>query len=298
MSIKFKHRLEYGVFNFFYQLTKLLPRRGLLKLGRGIGNFAWNKLKFRRQVIIENLTFAFPDKDEAWILETAHEFYRNLGMTLMEFLAAGHRNSQDLVDNVVIEGKEHADELIARGKGAMMISGHFGNFELLLPRAATEGMSVYGLAKPQSNKLIEKFQNDIRTREGVEIILTGGSFQRTLKALKSGGFVGLLGDQDAGKKGQFVDFMGRPASVSRGPATLAVKSGCPILMAFLYRQPDNSHLLKIEPVIEIDPSWDEETAIRKLTEIHTAKLEEAIRRAPAMYYWVHRRWKSSPKKTP
>ncbi len=295
MSIKFKHRLEYGLFQFFFQLTKLLPRKVLLKLGRGIGTFAWNKLKFRRQVIIDNLTHAFgTEKDEAWVLETAHDFYRNLGMTMMEFLAAGHRSSQDLLDNVVIEGREHVEELEARGKGAMMISGHFGNFELLLPRAATEGMTVFGIAKPQSNKLIEKFQNDIRTREGVEIILTGGSFQRTLNALKGGGLVGLLGDQDAGRKGQFVEFMGRPASVSRGPATLAVKAGCPILMAFLYRQPDNSHLLKIEPIIEIDPAWDEETAIRRLTEIHTAKLEEAVRRAPAMYYWVHRRWKSSP----
>ncbi len=298
MSIKFKHRLEYGFFQFFFQLSKLLPRRALLKMGRGIGDFAWNKLKFRRQVIIDNLTHAFPDKDEIWILETAHEFYRNLGMTLMEFLAAGHRKSQDLYDNVIIEGREHADEVMSRGKGAMMISGHFGNFELLLPRAAAEGISVYGLAKPQSNKLIEKFQNDIRTRDGAQIIMTGGSFPRTLKALKNGGFVGLLGDQDAGSKGQFVEFMGRPASVSRGPATLAVKSECPILMAFLYRQPDYSHVLKIEPVIEIDPAWDEETAIRRLTEIHTAKLEEAVRKAPAMYYWVHRRWKSSPPQTP
>ncbi len=295
MSIKFKHRLEYGVFLFFFQLTKLLPRRTLLWVGRGIGSFAWKKLRFRRQVIINNLTHAFgPEKDEAWIQDTALEFYRNLGMTLMEFLASGHRRSQDLVDNVVIEGREHVEELEARGKGALMISGHFGNFELLLPRAALEGMSVYGIAKPQSNKLIDKFQNDIRTREGVDIIFTGGSFPRTLKALKSGGFVGLLGDQDAGSRGQFVDFMGRPASVSKGPATLAVRAGCPILMAFLYRQPDYSHVLKIEPVIEVDPAWDEETAIRRLTEIHTAKLEEAVRRAPTMYYWVHRRWKSSP----
>lgn len=295
MSIKFKHRLEYSFFQFFFQLSKLLPRRTLLKLGRGLGSFAWNKLQFRRQLIIDNLNHAFGDeKDEIWILETAHEFYRNLGMTLMEFLAAGHRNPQDLLENVVIEGREHAEELEARGQGAMMISGHFGNFELMLPRAAAEGMSVFGLAKPQTNKLIEKFQNEIRTREGVEIILTGGSFQRTLNTLKEGGFVGLLGDQDAGKKGQFVEFLGRPASVSRGPATLAVKAGCPILMAFLYRQPDYSHVLKIEPIIEIDPEWDEETAIRRLTEIHTAHLEEAVRRAPAMYYWVHRRWKSSP----
>ena len=106
--------------------------------------------------------------------------------------------------------------------------------------------------------------------------------------------VGDLGDQDAGGKGHFVEFMGRPASVSRGPATMAVKAGCPMLMVFLYRQPDNSHVMKFEPTIEIDPAWDQETAIDRLTEIHTARLEQAVREAPQMYYWVHRRWKTRP----
>jgi len=174
------------------------------------------------------------------------------------------------------------------------VSGHFGNFELLLPRAAVEGFKVYGIVKPQSNQLIDKFHNSIRAREGVGIIHTGGSFPRINEALQKGAFVCLLGDQDAGRKGQFVEFMGRPASVSRGPATLAVKAGCPLLMAFVYRQPDHSHVMRIEPVIEIDPAWDQETAIRRLTEIHTARLAEAVRETPAMYYWVHRRWKTRP----
>ena len=88
--------------------------------------------------------------------------------------------------------------------------------------------------------------------------------------------------------------MGRPASVNLGPATLAAKAGCPLLMVFVYRQPDYSHVMRIEPAIEIDPAWDHETTVRRLTEIHTARLEEAVREAPAMYYWVHRRWKTRP----
>jgi Kdo2-lipid IVA lauroyltransferase/acyltransferase len=295
MATKFKHRLEYGAFQLIFQLTKLLPRRALLATGRGIGSFVWNVVKFRRQVILDNLTHAFgSEKDDTWVQNTALEFYRNLGMTLMEFLASGHRSPQDLRNNVVIEGREHVEQLEARGEGALFVSGHFGNFELMLPRASLEGISVSGIAKPQSNKLIDAFHNKLRTREGVDIIPTGGSFPRILKIIEDGGFVALLGDQDAGSKGQFVDFLGRPASVSRGPATLAVKAGCPLLMVFLFRQPDNSHLLKIEPPIERDPTWDDETAIKRLTEIHTSKLEEAVRQAPAMYYWVHRRWKTRP----
>ncbi len=295
MAIRFKHRLEYGAFQILFQLTKLLPRPALLAVGRGLGTFVWQVARFRRGVIVENLTAAFGhEKDDAWILDTAAEFYRNLGMTLLEFLASGHRSSRDLLDNIVIEGQEHIEELVAQGRGALMMSGHFGNFELMLPRAAAEGYGVYGIVKPQSNKLIDKFHNSIRAREGVGIIHTGGSFPRIFDTLRRGEFVGLLGDQDAGRKGQFVEFMGRPASVNRGPATLAVKAGCPILVAFVYRQPDHSHVMKLEPLIEIDPAWDNETAIRRLTEIHTAKLAEAVREAPAMYYWLHRRWKTRP----
>jgi len=295
MAPKLKHRLEYGAFQLLFQFTKLLPRRALLAVGRGLGTFVWKVVGFRRAVILENLTAAFgPEKDAAWLQATALDFYRNLGMTVMEFLAAGHRSTQDLRDNVVVEGWEHVEALVAQGRAALFMSGHLGNFELMLPRAAAEGFKVHGIVKPQSNRLIDDFQNAIRAREGVGIIHTGGSFPRIFDALNNGEFIGLLGDQDAGRKGQFVEFLGRPASVSRGPATLAVKAGCPLLMAFVFRQPDGSHVLKIEPAIEIDPTWDNETAIRRLTEIHTERLAEAVRLAPAMYYWVHRRWKTRP----
>jgi len=299
MATTSKHRIEYLVFQTLFQLTRLLPRRALLAVGRGLGIFVWEVVRFRRGVILENLTAAFgQDHDDAWTQRTGRDFYRNLGMTLMEFLAAGHRSSRDLEHNVAVEGTEILDDLISRGQGALFVSGHFGNFELLAPRGAVHGYRFHGIVKRQSNRLIDEFYNGIRAREGVGIIHTGGSFPRILEVLQNGEFVGLLGDQDAGSKGQFVEFMGRPASVSRGPATLAVRARCPIVMAFLFRQADHSHVLRVGPVIEIDPTWNDETAIARLTEIHTAKLEEAVREDPAMYYWVHRRWKTRPPALP
>jgi KDO2-lipid IV(A) lauroyltransferase len=295
MAVRFKHRLEYGAFQLLFQLTKLLPRRALLAVGRGLGVFVWKVVGFRRDVILDNLTQAFgTEHDAAWIRATALDFYRNLGMTVMEFLASGHRRSTDLIEQVAFEGVEHIDALAAAGRGALYMSGHYGNFELALPRAAVGGYRFHGVVKPQSNTLIDTFHNRIRTREGVGLIPTGGSFDRIREVLRKGEFVAILGDQDAGAKGQFVEFLGRPASVSKGPATLAVKAGVPILMAFVSRGPDHRHVLRVEAPIEIDPTWSEETAIKRLTEIHTARLAEAVRQAPAMYYWVHRRWKTRP----
>jgi len=295
MAIKLKHRLEYGAFLFLFQMTRLLPRRALLAVGRGLGVFVWRVVGFRRRVVLDNLTAAFgSEKDEAWIRRTALDFYRNLGMTLVEFLASGHRSTEDLKANVRIEGREHLEALAARGRGGLIVSGHLGNFELMAARAAATGHKAHGVIKTQSNRLIDKFYNEIRTRQGMGIIRTGGSFPRILEAIADGGFVGVLGDQDAGPKGQFVEFLGRPASVTRGPATLAVKAQCPLLMVFVFRQPDHSHVMRFDPPIEIDPAWDEETAIRRLTEMHTERLAVAVREAPAMYYWVHRRWKTRP----
>lgn len=295
MAVRFKHRLEYGAFQFLFQLTKLLPRSALLAVGRSLGVFVWQVIGFRRTVILDNLTQAFgEERDAAWIRATAREFYRNLGMTLMEFLASGHRRSTDLLDQVTVEGAEHVDALAAEGRGALFMSGHFGNFELALPRMAAGNYRFHGVVKPQSNTLIDKFYNGIRAREGVGLIPTGGSFDRIREILRRGEFVGLLGDQDAGARGQFVEFLGRPASVNRGPATLAVKAGVPLLMAFVNRGPDHRHVLRIEPPIVVDPAWSQETAIERLTELHTARLAAAVREHPAMYYWVHRRWKTRP----
>ena len=121
-----------------------------------------------------------------------------------------------------------------------------------------------------------------------------GAFARSQEVIAGGEFVALLGDQDAGRKGQFVDFLGRPASVNRGVATMAMKARCPIIMAFVFRQPDGSHVMRVEPPLEIDPAWSEEEGIARLTERHTARLEAAVREAPDQYYWIHRRWKTQP----
>ncbi len=122
MVVKLKHRLEYGAFLFLFQMTRLLPRGALLAAGRGLGVFVWRVVGFRRRVVLDNLTAAFgSEKDEAWIRHTALDFYRNLGMTLVEFLASGHRSAEDLKANVKIEGREHLEALAARGRGGVIV---------------------------------------------------------------------------------------------------------------------------------------------------------------------------------
>jgi len=294
LARKLKHWLEFGLFYSLFLLARPIPRSWLLAAGRGLGTFAWRVVGFRRQVIRDNLAHAFPDEDFAWREKVALGFYRNLGMTVMEFMASPWRKQDDVLNLVRLKGEEHMHAVLAMNKGALMLSGHFGNFEILPHRLTAEGVAFSGIVKSQSNPHVDRFQNDLRRKSGMGVIYTGGAFPAILSELKAGRFVGLLSDQDAGSKGYFTEFLGREASVFRGSALLAWKSGCPLITGHLYRQPDYTHVLEIDPPIMPDPDWDEETAIRILTENHVAHLEAAVRKAPEMYYWVHRRWKTRP----
>ncbi|MFT5234286.1 MAG: KDO2-lipid IV(A) lauroyltransferase [Candidatus Krumholzibacteriia bacterium] len=293
--VTFKHRVEYAIFFAIYKSTNLMPRSWYLAVGRGLGWFAWNVMRFRRQVILDNIRASFgPEKDDAWVKNVAAAFYRNLGMSVIEFLASGHESRETILANTKIEGREHLDGLIAEGRGAIVLASHLGNFELVMTRFVCDGYIGHGSAKPQSNALVDEIHNGIRLAHGGNIVPLGDSFRHFCQVIAKGEFVGLLADQDAGSRGMFVDFLGRAASVNRGPATLAVKTRCPFLMTFMIRQPDHTNVLRFGPVLEIDPSWNNSTAIRKMTEMQVAEIEKVVREYPEMYYWVHRRWKTRP----
>jgi len=295
MTSRLRQHLDFGVLYLLFLVARPLPRRLLLATGRGLGTLVWRVFRFRREVVLANLTGAFGselDADE--IRRLAHAFYRNLGMTLMEFLRSPHMKQEDVRDLVSIEGTENLQAVVDRGRGGLLVSGHFGNWELLGARMVAEGHQVSFIVKTQSNPEVDRIQNDIRRRAGVGIIRSGASIKEMILALRRQEFIGLLGDQNAGADGIFTDFLGRSASVFRGTAYLAWKLKCPILTGFIFRQPDGRHVARIDPPIDPDPDWDEETAVRHLTEMHVQRLAAAVRKSPEQYFWVHRRWKTRP----
>lgn len=255
----------------------------------------WYLLRIRRRVVLENLRHAFAGQlSESRLREIAREFYANLGITLLEFIALHDLDPARIPGLAGLEGLEHLDACRKRGTGAIVTSGHFGNWELAGATVAGHGYPFSFIVKSQSNPYIDRLQNEIRRRAGVGIIRQGTAVRQLLYALRRGEFVGMLADQDGGNEGIFIDFLGRPASVFRGPAYLAYRTGCPILPAAIMRQDDGSHRVVFEPPLEVDPEWDEETAITELTRQYTARLEASIRQRPELYFWVHRRWKTRP----
>ncbi len=286
---------DFGLLSLVFLLARPLPFRTLQRVGRRLGLICWRVIPFRRRVVLDNLQAAFGDElDTAGIEALGRDFYAQLGTTLLEFCGYWRLSREQIAALVDVEGAEHLEAVRAEGRGALLVSAHFGNWELMGAWLAASGYPVSFLVKTQSNAQVDRLQNRVRERAGVGIIRTGPSIKAMVRALRDGQFIGLLGDQDAGRDGLFLDFLGRPASVFRGTARMAWRLRCPVVTGFIVRQSDGRHRLVISEPVHLDPAWDEDKALVELTRLHTQRLDTMVRKHPDHYFWVHRRWKTRP----
>ncbi len=292
-----KHRLEYLGLYLVYLMGRFLPRRLFVKVGEIVGRFVFDVLRVRRRVALDNLRFVFgEERSERELVDIARRSYAQLGGTLLEFASLSRMGRKELLEEVSIEGLEHLDQALSgSGRGVILVTGHYGNWELFGAAFVARGYPTTFLVKEQSNPLASKMQNRLRAMGGIEIVKQGPLVARgVLRALRNGHLVGILPDQDAGRHGVFVDFMGRPASTFKGPAFFAWKANVPIIQGYVRRLPDGRHVGQILPPIHPDPDASEEEEVRRLTQQYTNDLETWVRAHPENYYWVHRRWKTRP----
>ena len=178
--------------------------------------------------------------------------------------------------------------------GVVVVTGHFGSWELLGAASVAHGYAVDFLVGEQSNSLVDEMMNDIRRASGIGIIARGIAARGVFSSLKKNRIVALLSDQDARKAGIFVDFLGRPASTFQGAAQFALRMQSSIVCCHIVRQPDESHIAFIHPPIDVNPGAERESEIRRLTEEHTRELGACIEQHPDHYFWAHKRWKTKP----
>jgi KDO2-lipid IV(A) lauroyltransferase len=284
---------DYMLLRLVFLIARPLPFRALQRVGAALGLFCWHVIPFRRRVVLANLSACFGDTlDAAAIQRLARDFYVQLGTTLLEFCGYWRLKPEQIQELVTVEGAEHVETVRGFDKGALLVSGHFGNWELLGAWLAASGFDVSFMIKTQSNLRVDRLQNDVRARAGVGVIRTGASVRDMVRVLRGGGLIGLLSDQDAGAAGVIMDFVGQPASVFTGTATLVHKLKLPMVTGFMVRQRDGTHKLVVQEPVIPDPDWDEATALAEITRIHVQRLEAMVRKHPDHYFWVHRRWKS------
>ncbi len=294
---KLKHVLEYGGLWLLIQAVAVLPLHVMLALGAGLGRFTFGVLRIRRSVTLDNLRQAFPEKSEAEILAIARRNYENFGMMMLEYLRLPKISESELAEAVAFRGAEHAatwEQAMRDGKGAVCMTGHFGNWEYMGAMVARRFPMAF-LYQPQNNPYVDALIR--RTREKASMhSIPRNSLRDILKALRQKKFVAILADQDAGRSGVFVNFMGRPSATAQGPAAFVLKTGAPILFVASLRQPGGRHLVESEALYfdDLPAHWSEDEKLRHITQRWSEVLEKQVRRHPDHWFWMHRRWKTTP----
>jgi KDO2-lipid IV(A) lauroyltransferase len=294
-SKQIKHRIEYWITYLVGALARIMPYRLSLALGSFLGWLAFDVLRMRRKVTLINLRNSL-GKSKKELARIGRRAYQNLGRSMVEYTLFPLLNEEKLERMVELEGAEHFDEALKRGKGAILVAGHFGSWELMGAAISQRGYPIDFLVGEQHNLLVDSLMNDYRRSMGIGIIKMGAAAKGIIKALKDNRFVAMLSDQDAGGDGTVVEFFGRSASTPKGPAAFALKMDVPIIMGFIVRRQNGGRQrIIIEKPIHGEKTADKEEDIRKLTQAYTSVLENYVRRYPDHWFWPHRRWKSTTK---
>ncbi len=286
-----RHRIEYGLLRLAGGIDRLLGRRFSERLAAGLGRLAY-RAGLRADVVDDQLRHAFPGRSDAWRQAIALRSYAHLAREAMAILRLSRLGPEDVVAATDAHGLESLEEGLKAGKGAIIVTGHFGNWEIAGANVATRGFPLDVVAKRQRNPLVDRWMREMREQLGMRVIYTGGATRAALDSLAEGRSVALVADQDARSGGVFVPFFGRLASTHRGPALLAIRSGAPIYVGFATRRPDGGYHGEIRRVPA--PEGNPETRVEVLTAALTAALEAVVRESPGQYFWQHRRWKTAP----
>ncbi len=290
-----RQRAEVQLLRLLGLVARVLPFEAASAVGTRVGLLAFAIVRRRREIAVGNIVRSLGDRvGGVPAREIARQAFAQIGRTFLEFLALPSLAREDLLERVTLDGFEPLLARAARHEGAVLVTGHYGNWEMLGASLYASGIQLRYLLPPQTNPGSDAYFDDVRRRLGIEPIKLGLGMRQALRALRGGGAVALLADQDARRIGTHVPFFGRPASTLTGPARLAISCGCPIAVGFAARSGPGRYRARLLAMLEPRAGADEEGEVLRLTREINALTEQAVRERPDQWYWVHRRWKTPP----
>ena len=259
----------------------------------------WSRLMPKiHQRAVDNITMALGrEHSPAQIRALALRSMQNFAMTGIELIQSPRLiNRRSLYKYVELRNIEQALKLAMEGRPAIVVTGHFGNFELLGQFVACLVGHFAAVVRGMDNPLIDHYLVRTRSRTGLKLIFKKGAVEAAEEVLRNNRFLGFLPDQNAGRKGVFVDFFGKKASTVRSVALLAYEYEVPVVVGYCRRLGDRfRHELGVERVIEPEQWRDKQDPVLWITQEYASAIESYVRRWPDQYLWTHRRWKTRPK---
>lgn len=295
---RLQHRIEYAAFRTALGALRILPSRAAEAVGAGVASLGYRPFGFRADDVEQNLERAFPEQDDAWRRDIAAQAYAHIGREMIAMMRLSRMSREELIARTdIIDFENIARRYHESGRGAVVIGGHFGNWEVGAAMMAARGFPIAMVAQRQSNPLFDRHLVEARRRLGIDVIERGRAPKLALRALRDRRVVVFGADQNASRGGIFVPFFGHLAATHRGPALMAVRTRALVFLATPLRIENGMWRMGLEQ-IEYDATGELDDVVHRLTVAFTARLEAAIRRNPGQYLWHHRRWKTRPPQEP
>ncbi len=269
-----------------------LPPGAGLWVGRRLGDLLWLALPGRRRIALRNLASALgAERSPAEQRRIARGSFQHFGMTLVEVCGLLLRPPEAMLSRVSLDGLQHLKAAAAEGRGVLALAAHYGNWELLAAACRLAPAELSVVVRPMDDPVLDRVVTMARRRTGALGIAKRRALPDILAALRAQRVVAILLDQNATRaQGVFVPFFGRPASTVRSLAVIALRTGAPVLPIFIRREAGGRHLVEVLPAVT--PPADR--SVVAYTAAFTRQIEEAVRRAPEQWFWLHDRWRTRP----
>lgn len=287
--------VEYAAYSMASALTRMVPASWLYALCRWAGTLSWKLGGRHARVTRENIRIAFPEKSQQERDRIGHSSFIHFFMNTIDFLRAEKWGPDALRANTLLHGKEHYADAAARGKGVFFLTLHLGNFEIMVRRAALDGLGMLVIGRPMRNQRLYARLRKSREMYGNKLADRISAAPQMMRQLRNNGIVGVLNDQYTSvSRGIMAPFFGVLASTSPGVAMLAVRTGAAVCPAYCFRDENGIHRAQILPALEFELSGDRTADIQHVTARCNAALEAIIRLHPEQWLWSNRRFRHSP----
>jgi KDO2-lipid IV(A) lauroyltransferase len=290
VSRKVNNAVEYAAFRSFLFLLKLFPYNLSKIFLLCLFDLVGYKIGFRRKVAELQLNDIFPTLSNEKKQAIIRNVYRNMALNVAEIYLM---SDADLFAKTTFVNTEYVYEALERKKGVLLITGHFGDWEAPCRMLPMKGFGLAMITKKQRNNLFDDYTNAIRERQGGKIIDMKNALRGVLEHTGHNDLIGILIDQDAGKRGVLADFLGKPASNWKGTAKIALKFKIPIVSGYVIRNKDESLTFSFDKMIDPLLYEDTEENLLEVIRLMNKTLEDRIREYPELWFWVHKRWKGA-----
>ena len=294
---RLSHVFEYALFLSFGIIIRKLSIETCYKLAYKLGDFIYDRLKLRRKIVEKNLRLAFPEKSEDALTKIARESYHTQAINLLETLRLPLINSMEKAEAVVDFVASPEFEANRRnGKGCVVVSAHFGNWEIMTHCSSVFLGSLSIVTKAQSNAFVDRKMSEWRQLFGNKIIGMKQAPRECIRDLKNGRIICLLSDQSGPKDGYYRKFLNQDASVFLGGAVFALRCQVPLFITMCVRTGVGSYRMEVNEI----PSHDLKSTpedIKRLADRYIEAIEKTIKQYPEQWFWMHNRWKHKPPQT-